>query len=145
MSEVRHGNLVNRSYCVVRTRWWGLGIRSLAEVAPRWPLTCPEQRALGVAVASVQKIPRASQGDEAQALRGVFRRKTARKVARILRQESAKARRVVSPVRTIMEGDLCSSHAPGLVRLGGEGTCSRLFLHYNLRGLPQMFHTIGWH
>src|SRR5712691_6517006 len=113
MSEVRHGNLVDRSYRVVLTRWWGLGIRSLAEVAPRWPLTFPAQRARGVAVARGQKIPRASQDDEAQAWRGVFRRKTASKVARILRQESAKARRVVSPVRprhacTIWCGTLAS-------------------------------------
>ena len=49
MSEVKHGNLVDRSYRVVLTRWWGLGILSLAEVAPRWPLAFPEKRALGVA------------------------------------------------------------------------------------------------
>ena len=54
MSEVRHGNLVDRYYRVVLTLWWGLGILALAEVAPRWPLTFPEKRALGVPVAREQ-------------------------------------------------------------------------------------------
>ena len=94
MREVRHGNLVDRSSRGVRTQWWGLGILSLAEVAPRWPLTFPEQRALGVPEARVQQMPRASPGDEAQAWRGVCRRKTVSKVMRILRQASAKALRV---------------------------------------------------
>jgi hypothetical protein len=51
---VRHGNLVDRYYRVVLNRRWGLGILPLAEVAPRWPLTCPEKRARGVPVAREQ-------------------------------------------------------------------------------------------
>ena len=35
-------------------RWWGLGLRALAAVAPRWPLPFPEHRALGVAGVRVQ-------------------------------------------------------------------------------------------
>ena len=91
---MRHGDLVDRSARAAHTRWWGLGLLALAEVAPRWPLPFPETRALGVPGARVQKMPRASQGDEVQAWRGVLRRKTVRKVTRILRQESAKAMRV---------------------------------------------------
>ena len=30
MSEVRHGNLIDHSSRVVLSRWWGLGILSLA-------------------------------------------------------------------------------------------------------------------
>jgi len=58
----------------------------LAEVAPHGPLTFPEKRALGILVARVQNMPRASHGAEAKAWRGVLHRKRARKVARILRQ-----------------------------------------------------------
>ena len=43
---MRHGNRVDRSSRGVLTRWWGLGILSLAEVAPRWPLTFPEKMVL---------------------------------------------------------------------------------------------------
>jgi hypothetical protein len=38
---------VDRSSRGVLTRWWGLGLLSLAAVAPRWPLPFPENRALG--------------------------------------------------------------------------------------------------
>jgi hypothetical protein len=37
---MRYGNPIDRSAGVVRTRWWGLGILSLARVAGRWPFTC---------------------------------------------------------------------------------------------------------
>ena len=67
LREVSHGNRVARAARGVRTRWWGLGLLALAEVAPRWPLTFPETRALGVPETRVQQMPRASQGDEAQA------------------------------------------------------------------------------
>ena len=53
---------VDRSSRGVLTRWWGLGLLSLASVAPRWPLPCPENRALGVSrrqrTHTAQGIPR---------------------------------------------------------------------------------------
>jgi len=50
-------------------------------------------------------------GDDAQALRGVLRRKTVSKVARILRQASAKARSIFSPVQTRI-GHISLVHKP---------------------------------
>jgi hypothetical protein len=41
MSEVRYGNLVDHSSGGDLTRWWGLGLLSLAEVAPRWHTDTP--------------------------------------------------------------------------------------------------------
>ena len=35
---MRHGHLIDHSCGVVRTRWWRLGILSLAQVAAHWPL-----------------------------------------------------------------------------------------------------------
>jgi len=55
MSEVRHGNLIDCSSRVVLTRWWRLGILSVASVLPRWLLTFPEKRALGIAAYAQDK------------------------------------------------------------------------------------------